>query len=81
MLLERWSPVSGFAPWGATQLENHNRNASHRQWATAQEHPGEEEKTQKDEPDEKTLRPLLNQVIQEIGHTRAMNLRVFHTIL
>lgn len=81
MLLERWWSRLGLAPWRAAQLENHDRNASHRQWATAYEHPGDEEEPENDEPDEKTPCLLLNQVMQEIGHTRAMNLRVFHTIL
>jgi hypothetical protein len=80
MLLERWWSGIGLTPWRTAQRGNHNRNASHRQWATAHEHPGEEE-TAKDEPDEKALRRLLNQVIPELGHTRAMNLRVFHAIL
>lgn len=81
MLLERWWSGSRLAPWRAAQLEHYTRSASRRQCATTHEHPGDDEETEKEEPDEKTLRRLLNQVIQEIGHTRTMNLRVFHTIL
>ncbi len=63
------------------QRENHNRNDSHRQWTTAHKYPGEEEKTEKDKTDDKTLRRPLNQMIQELGHMGEINHRMFHTIL
>lgn len=81
MLLERWWSGIRLAPGRTAQRENHNRNGSHRQPATAHKHPGDEEETEKDKTDDKTLRRLLNQMIQKLGHTCAIKHRVFHTIL
>jgi hypothetical protein len=53
----------------------------HRTFAAAHNNPGDDEETQKDEPDEKIVPLFLNQTIQELGHTRNVRNRVFHTIL
>ncbi len=81
MLLERWWSGIRFAPGRTAYQENHNRNGGHRQSETAHEHPGDEEETEKDKTDDKTLRRLLNQTIQALGHMGEINHRIFHTIL
>ena len=53
----------------------------HRTFAAAQKNPGDNEETEEDETDEKILPMLLNQMIQELGHTGDIHNRVFHTIL
>lgn len=53
----------------------------HRTFATAHNNPGDDDETEKDKTDEKILPMLLNQMIQELGHTRDINNRVFHTNL
>lgn len=53
----------------------------HRMFAATHDNPSDDEDTKKDEADEKILSMLLNQTIQEPGHTREINNRVFHTIL
>jgi hypothetical protein len=81
MLLVRWRFSIQLAPCGMAQRENHNRNVRHRKQAATCNHPDEEEETEKDKTDDKTLRRLLNQMIQKLGHTCAIKHRVFHTIL
>lgn len=81
MLLERWWLRIRLAPGRIAQRENHNRNFMHRMFATTHDNPSDDEDTKKDEADEKILSMLLNQTIQEPGHTREINNRVFHTIL
>jgi hypothetical protein len=80
MLLERWWSWIRLAPGRTAKRENHNRNAIHRQWATAHKYPREEE-TEKDKTNDKTIRRLLNQMIQELGHMGEIFHRMFHTIL
>ena len=81
MLLERWWSGIRLVPWRTAQRVNHNRNGSHRQWATTHKYPGEEDQTGKDKTDDKTLRRLLIQMNQELGHIGEINHRMFHTIL
>ena len=69
------------APGRIAQRENHNRNVMHWTFATAHKNPGDDDETKEDKTDEKILPMLLNQMIQELGHTRDINNRVFHTIL
>src|SRR5579883_2558192 len=64
-----------------TQWQNHHRNFMHRTFSATHNNPGDDEETQKNEPDEKILPMFLNQMIQELGHTGDINNRVFHTIL
>jgi hypothetical protein len=59
--------------------ENHKRNSSHRKRPEKHKYPGNVGEAGK--TDEKTLRWLLNQVIQEFGRTGEMNHGMFHTIL
>ena len=81
MLLERWWFWIWLASGRIAQREDHNRNVMHRTFATAHNNPGDDDETEKDEADEKILSMLLNQTIQEPGHTRDIRNRVFHTIL
>ena len=81
MLLERWWFRIWLAPGRIAQREDYNRNVMHRTFVTAHNNPGDDGETEKDEADEKILSMLLNQTIQEPGHTREINNRVFHTIL
>jgi len=81
MLLERWWFRIRLAPGRIAQREDYNRNVMHRTFATAHNNPSDDDETEKDEADEKILSMLLNQTIQEPGHTREINNRVFHTIL
>src|SRR5271156_213110 len=71
MLLERWWSGIWLAPGRTAKRENHNRN----------EHPGDEEETEKDKTDDKTLCRLLNQMIQVLRHMGEINHRMMHTIL
>ena len=81
MFLEWWWFRIRLAPWRIAQRENHNRNLMHRMFATAHKNPGDDEETEEDKTDEKILPMLLNQMIQELGHTGDIHNRVFHTIL
>ena len=81
MFLEWWWFRIRLAPWRIAQRENHDRNFMHRAFAGAHNNPGDDEETEKDKADEKILPMLLNQTIQELGHTGDINNRVFHTIL
>jgi hypothetical protein len=81
MLLERrWFRIR-LATWRIAQRQNHYWNVMHRMLATAHNNPDDDEETEEDEADEKILPMLLNQTIQELGHTRDIRNRVFHTIL
>jgi hypothetical protein len=81
MFLEWWWFRIRLAPWRIAQRENHNRNFMHRTFAAAHNNPGDDEETEEDKTDEKILPMLLNQTIQELGHTGDIHNRVFHTIL
>ena len=81
MLLERWWFRIRLAPGRIAQRENHDRNVMDWTFATARNNPGDDDEAEKDEADEKILSMLLNQTIQELGHTREIDNRVFHTIL
>jgi hypothetical protein len=81
IFLERgWFRIR-LAPGRIAQREDYNRNVMHRTFATAHNNPSDDDETKKDEADEKILPMLLNQTIQEPGHTREMHNRVFHTIV
>ncbi len=81
MLLEAWWSAIWLALWRMAHWENHNHNRNDRHWesASAHKYPGDDREAGKN--DEKTLRWLLNQVIQEFGRTGEMNHGMFHTIL
>jgi hypothetical protein len=81
MLLEAWWSAIWLALWRMAHWENpnHNRNDRHRESASPHRYPGDDREAGK--TDEKTLRWLLNQVIQEFGRTGEMNHGMFHTIL
>jgi len=81
MLLEAWWSAIWLALWRMAHWENHNHNRNDRHWesASAHKYPGDDREAGKN--DEKTLRWLLNQVIQEFGRTGEMNHGTFHTIL
>ena len=81
MLLEPWWSAIWLALLRMAHWENHNHNRNDRHWesASAHKHPGDDREAGKN--DEKTLRWLLNRVIQEFGRTGEMNHGMFHTIL
>ncbi len=81
MLLERWWFRIRLATWRIAQRKNHNRDFMHRTLAAAHNNPGDDDKTQKDEPDKKVIAVILNQVIQNLGDTRNDFHRVFHVNL
>jgi hypothetical protein len=81
MLLERWWFRIRLGPGRIAQRENHNRNFMHRAFAAAHNNPSNDEETKKGKPNEKIFPMLLNQTIQELGHMRDINNRVFHIIL
>ena len=53
----------------------------HWTFAAAHNNPGDDEDAEEYKADEKILPMLLNQTIQELGNTRDVRNRVFHTIL
>ena len=53
----------------------------HRCSGAAHDNPGDDEDTEKDEPDEKILTVFLNRLIQKLGHTRDIANRVDHISL
>ena len=81
MLPERWWFRIRLALWRITQGQDHHRNVMHRMLAAAHNNPGDDGETEEDEPEEKVITMFLNQIIQELGHTRDVHNRVFHTIL
>ena len=81
MLLERWWFRIRLAPWRIAQWQDDHRNVMHRTFAAAHNNPGDDGETEEDEPEEKVIPMFLNQIIQELGHTRDVHNRVFHTIL
>jgi hypothetical protein len=79
MFLEAWWSANWLSRCRMAHSENHNRNGSHRKRPETHKYPGNDGEAGK--TDEKTLRWLLNQVIQEFGRTGEMNHGMFHTIL
>jgi hypothetical protein len=79
MLLEAGWSTNWLAPRRMAHWEYHNRNGSHWESAAAHKYSGDDGEAGK--TGEKTLRWLLNQVIQEFGRTGEMNHGMLHTIL
>ncbi|MGD0813531.1 MAG: hypothetical protein ABSA83_08005 [Verrucomicrobiota bacterium] len=79
MLLEAWWSANWLAPRRMAHWEDHNWSGSHWESAAAHKYPSDEREAGK--TDKKTLRWLLNQVIQEFGRTDEMNHGMLHTIL